>query len=87
MPLTALADTLKRRSADLPIWQGQVDAAQWTESAARLAQAGGRLVSLWGSDRRASAGSFAVYAAYATANGLFCLELPVAAPTLSWATS
>ena len=55
-----------------------VDADAWQVAARAVAAAGGRLVSLWGADRRwREAGGFAVCAAYALADGLAWLELPL----------
>ncbi|MBE2244372.1 MAG: NADH-quinone oxidoreductase subunit C [Burkholderiaceae bacterium] len=66
--------------APLPIWRGTVDAAQWSATAAAVAESGGRLVSLWGSDRGEAGGAHSalfVCAAYALADGLVCLDLPL----------
>ncbi|HRP30053.1 MAG TPA: NADH-quinone oxidoreductase subunit C, partial [Burkholderiaceae bacterium] len=68
--------------APLPIWRGTVDAAQWSAAAAAVAESGGRLVSLWGSDRgeagNAQSELFACVA-YAVADGLVWLDLMLAA--------
>ena len=70
---------LDRLPAPLPIWRGSVDADAWQVAARAVAASGGRLVALWGADRRlARAGGFAVCAAYALADGLVWLE-PAAA--------
>jgi Ni,Fe-hydrogenase III large subunit/Ni,Fe-hydrogenase III component G len=50
----------------------------WSDIAAAFAQAGTRLVSLWGSDRRDLGEGFVVLAAYAADDGLACVRLPVA---------
>ena len=66
--------------APLPIARGTVGTAQWHQAADAAAKAGARLVSLWGSDRRADAGgSLVVSAAYALREGLAWLDLPLAA--------
>ena len=69
-------------SAPLPIARAQVAAAQWVRAAQALREAGGRLVALWGVDRSDVTGNAAlvVCAAYASANGLLWLELPLADP-------
>ena len=54
-----------------------VTEAQWTSTADAFAAAGNRLVALWGSQRRDSAESFVVSAAYATPDGLAIVRLPV----------
>jgi Ni,Fe-hydrogenase III large subunit/Ni,Fe-hydrogenase III component G len=51
--------------------------AQWTSIAKALADAGDRLVALWGSDRRDAGEGFVVYAAYAAQDGLAVVRLPV----------
>lgn len=65
---------LRAQAAPLPIWHTQVDAAQWSALATHVAQAAGRLVSMWGS---AGAAGDSAHAAYATAEGLVWAELPV----------
>ncbi len=68
---------LERLPAPLPIHRAMVSTDQWLETAAAVAVAGGRLVSLWGSDRRPVDGNFAICAAYALAEGLLWVELPL----------
>jgi Ni,Fe-hydrogenase III large subunit/Ni,Fe-hydrogenase III component G len=81
MRIPGLDLVLERLPAPAPIWHGRVDAQQWRAAAAAMAQAGARLVSLWGTDRaHAQAGSFVVNAAYAGAGGLAWLELSLATP-------
>ncbi len=61
-----------------PVYSAVVDAAGWQNAAQRVAAGGGRLVALWGSDRRADAdAAVVVSAAYASADGLLCLQLPL----------
>jgi len=66
---------LERLAAPVPVWHGRVALDDWQEAAIAVRQAGGRLISLWGSDR---AGGHAVCAAYAVNDGLVWLELPLA---------
>jgi Ni,Fe-hydrogenase III large subunit/Ni,Fe-hydrogenase III component G len=67
--------------APLPIWRATVSRADWMTAARAVAEDGGRLVSLWGTDRpRAASGRFAVSAAYAVRAGLLWLELPLPGP-------
>jgi Ni,Fe-hydrogenase III large subunit len=73
---------LVRLPCALPIWRGLVDASGWQMAASTMAKAGGRLVALWASDRGESRGT-SVCAAYASANGLMWLELPLAPGVLS----
>ncbi|MBP6777534.1 MAG: NADH-quinone oxidoreductase subunit C [Piscinibacter sp.] len=65
--------------APLPIALGVVTVEQWRAAAEVAARTGARLVSLWGSDRRAPGGSGAlvVSAAYALPDGLAWLDLPL----------
>jgi len=49
----------------------------WTSLADAFADAGTRLVALWGSDRRELGEGFVVYAAYAADDGVACMRLPV----------
>lgn len=74
LPLAALGLDLQRLPAPLPLWQGCVDAAQWRAAARAVAEAGGRLVSLWGVDRGVGGGR-AACVAYAVPEGLVGLEL------------
>ncbi len=79
MKLAELDFDFQPLAAPLPIARATVDAAQWRAAAAALAQAGARLVSLWGSDRReAGAGALVVSAAYALRDGLAWLDMPLA---------
>jgi Ni,Fe-hydrogenase III large subunit/Ni,Fe-hydrogenase III component G len=56
-----------------------VDADIWRRAARLVAESGGRLVSMWGSDRRDSGkGGFAMSAAYAVQDGLVWLDLTLA---------
>ncbi|HWP12387.1 MAG TPA: NADH-quinone oxidoreductase subunit C [Ramlibacter sp.] len=58
------------------MWRARVDALQWVMAARTVAQAGGRLLSLWGSDRSDGQGpALAVSAAYAVKEGLVWLDL------------
>ena len=81
---------LPRASLDLRLLPGEVpaaralvtDAARWIDAARGAHEAGGRLVSLWGSDHRERDAAFSVLAAYAIAEGLCIVELaiPAASP-------
>lgn len=82
MQLFGLDCQFERFDAPLPMYGSRVDAAQWNALALAVAEAKGRLVSLWGSDERALGNGFAVSAAYATGEGLLWakLALEVARP-------
>jgi len=85
MLIPGLDLTLQRLPAPLPVWHGSVDAGQWRAAAHAVQQAGGRLVSLWGTDRRrGEAGSLVVCAAYALFDGLAWLALPLDAGAASY---
>ena len=68
---------LEPLSAPLPIRRGTCPAADWQEVAQAVAAAGGRLVSLWGSERPDDNGGYVISAAYATAEGLLWLDLAI----------
>ena len=65
----------------MPVAMATADAAQWSAAAHAFAQAGHRLVALWGSDRRDLDEGFVVHAAYAAADGLACVRLPLRGAT------
>ncbi|MBX3614334.1 MAG: NADH-quinone oxidoreductase subunit C [Burkholderiaceae bacterium] len=86
MVLHGLDFAFERLAAPLPIWRARVAHDDWLRAAQAVAAAGGRLVALWGSDRRANAraggerhagdsAGFAICAAYATRDGLAWLDL------------
>src|SRR5690349_4950127 len=63
-------------AAALPAWHATVDAQRWLEAARNAHAAGARLVSLWGTDRRAYPGAtLVVSAAYALPEGLAWIDL------------
>src|SRR5512145_2150649 len=66
----------RRLPGPVPAYVATVTEAQWS-SLAETVRAGGRLVALWGSDRRPAGDGFVVYAAYAAEDGLACARLPV----------
>ena len=73
-----IADTgldLRPLAGAVPAAVATVDEVQWSAITERFAQAGTRLVALWGSDRRDLAEGFVVHAAYAAADGLACVCL------------
>ena len=79
MQIPGLELAFDRLPAPLPIWRARVDADQWQVAARAVAAAHGRLVALWGADRSWHDGGFAVSAAYALADGLAWLDLPLSA--------
>src|SRR5512140_2838017 len=78
MTIAGLNLPLQRLPAPLPVWHGSVDAQRWHAAARGAAQAGGRLLSLWGTDRtQGAATALTVCAAYALPDGLVWLDLPL----------
>ena len=75
MPLSDLGLELRRLPAPLPVWHGLADRDTWAAAARAVLESGGRLVSMWGIDR--GAGGLAACAAYAVAEGLVWVELPI----------
>ena len=84
IPLPTLGLALRRLPAPLPVWHGRVDRAQWTGAAQAVAASGGRLVSMWGIDRRAAGGGGAPSAACAGGEGLGGRELALDAADASF---
>jgi Ni,Fe-hydrogenase III large subunit/Ni,Fe-hydrogenase III component G len=76
MQIHGLDLRLSSMASPLPICHGLVGAGQWLAAAQVVASSGGRLVALWGSDRR-PADSVSVCAAYALPQGLAWLELAI----------
>jgi len=74
-PIDGLA--LEPVAGAVPAWRALSDPAGWLAAAAAIARRGGRLAGLWTSDGRDAGQAFAVHAAFATYEGLLCLELPV----------
>ena len=75
--LAGLGCRFVQQQGPAPVVHAQVDAAQWQAAAAAVATNGGRLVALWGIDRRGSGGGHAVACAYAFGAILVWLDLPL----------
>ncbi len=84
MSMPELGFDLQRLPGPLPSWHGRVDRDAWAAAAHRVADQGGRLISVWGVDRRVSTGGHAAFAAYALAEGLVWLELPIDDPEMGF---
>ncbi|HQR19699.1 MAG TPA: NADH-quinone oxidoreductase subunit C [Burkholderiaceae bacterium] len=61
----------------MPVAVATADSTQWSVAAQTFAQAGDRLVALWGSDRRDIGEGFVVHAAYGLNDALACVRLPL----------
>ncbi len=61
----------------MPAVLARVNHDEWNEAARSVHESGGKLVALWGADNRERDGAFCVSAAYATAEGLALLALPI----------
>jgi Ni,Fe-hydrogenase III large subunit/Ni,Fe-hydrogenase III component G len=68
-----------RLSMTPPCWRAEVTRDVWSALVRDVRDGGGRMVSLWGSDRRPLGEQFAVHVAYALADGLLWVSLPLAA--------
>jgi Ni,Fe-hydrogenase III large subunit len=77
MHMPGIHAELTRLPGALPAWHGVADAEAWTAAADGVAQAGGRLLALWGAGG-GTQGAPRVNAAYVMADGLVWLELPLA---------
>jgi len=70
IPLTALP-------GGAPAWLAEIGEQDWTRVAQIVGAEGGRLISVWGSDRTPDTDQFIISAAYCVAEGLLWLRLPV----------
>ena len=73
--LAGLGCRFVQQPGAVPMVHAQVDARQWRAAATAVAASGGRLVALWGTDRRGSGAGHAVAAAYALGPTLVWLDL------------
>lgn len=79
MPFADFPLNRQRLATPLPIWRATCRADEWLDVARAVATGGGRLISLWGSERPAEAGRVAVVsAAYASSEGMLWVDLPLA---------
>ena len=62
----------------VPAYGAEVGAAQWTETCRQVAEQGGRLVALWGSDARDTGSGSVAHVALVVRSGLVVLSLPLA---------
>ena len=74
----------RRLPAEMPVAIACVNSAHWTEAARLVRESGHRLVALWGADHRERDAAYSVFAAYAVAEGLCVIELPIPASVESY---
>lgn len=78
MLISRFIEDLEQLPGPLPMRRATVRADTWRLVAQAVSGAGGRLLSLWGSDRtRGAAGSLVISAAYVIDEGLLWLDLPL----------
>jgi Ni,Fe-hydrogenase III large subunit len=77
--------------APVPIWQAQVSASVWLNVASTVRELGGRLVALWAknatnlvADRQEDTCARAIFVAYATLDGIFCVSTPLLSVNGVW---
>lgn len=75
--LTGLDCTFERLPGPMPIFRAKLARKSWKAAASLTRSLGGRLVSLWATDRRPIDGQMAVHAAYAIGEGLAWVTLPL----------
>jgi Ni,Fe-hydrogenase III large subunit/Ni,Fe-hydrogenase III component G len=73
MKLEGFDIEVTRLPGAVPVFGADVDAAEWSETCQRVAEHGGRVVALWGSDRRHDGSGLAVHVALAVREGLLVL--------------
>ncbi len=76
-PLPELLCGFARLAGALPVWRAVVTPRQWRDAPGFVRNRNGRLVALWGTDRRTRDGRFGIAAVYATAKGFVWLDLPI----------
>ncbi len=77
IPLPELSCAFARLGGALPVWRAVVTPRQWRDAASLIRGRSGRLVALWGTDRRAHDSRFGIAAVYATAEGFLWFDLPI----------
>lgn len=68
---------LRSLPGSAPAWMAEIGTQDWTRIAQIIRTEGGRLISVWGSDRTPDTDQFIISAAYCVAEGLLWLRLPV----------
>jgi Ni,Fe-hydrogenase III large subunit/Ni,Fe-hydrogenase III component G len=80
MRIPGLTVDFEQLPAPLPVLRSTVQADDWLAVPMTLLKSGGRLLSLWGTDR-GEAGGYALSAVYAAREGLVWLDLPLGVAT------
>ncbi len=78
MPITHPNLQLTRLAGAIPAWTGNIQADDLRPICQNVRDGGGRLVALWGSDRRATQQDFVLHTLLVNETGLVCLNLPLA---------
>ncbi len=68
---------LTKLAGATPAWMGDIQAQDLQPICQNIHDGGGRLVALWGSDRRATQQGFALHTLLVNETGLICLNLPL----------
>lgn len=75
MPITHPNLHLTRMNGAIPAWQGEIEPDDLLLICRSVADGGGRLVALWGSDARGEGKGFALHVALVNEDGLICLAM------------
>jgi len=79
MPITHPGLKLTKLPGALPVWQATIAHDDLQPVCQNVADGGGRLLALWGSDQRATESGFALHIVLLNEAGMVCLHLPLAA--------
>lgn len=69
--------SFERRNGPLPVWSGRIASNRWLTLGQTVQSQGGRLIGLWGEDRRGREGCFLVHGAFVFQEGLLLAEQEV----------
>ena len=61
----------------IPAWKGTIEPQELLPVCHKVAEGGGRLVALWGSDERQNAAGYALQLVLVTEAGLICIGVPL----------
>ncbi len=77
MNLENLTGGLEPFRGAIRAWHGETYALRWEQTAQRVRDQGGFLVSMWGSDDTGRGQGYSIHVAYAASGGLVCLTMPL----------